>query len=745
MKLFERRQWEVREYPFRPDALAHTETIMTTGNGLLGIRGSFEEGYPGDDPTILAAGIFNYKPEEQLAPDLVAMPNFLSLGIQINGERFRLDQGTILGFERILDLRQATLRRGVLWLSPKGTILRLAFERFASLANQHAALLRVLIQVLSEGEHELILNDCIDGTVLNPGRIDHWAVLEGQVNADGLEIAGRTLQSGYEVAIETRGDLDGVAVTWHNDQSNPRMPARSARFTLRENESCTFTRFIAIHTSRDVHHPAEAAQSTVKQLKAEGYDAHHKRHLDAWAKYWQLMDIQVEGDEVAQRALRFCTYHLLIATPTQDERVSIAAKTLSGFGYKGHVFWDTELFMLPPLTLAYPEAARRLLMYRWHNLPGARTKAAEAGYKGAMFPWESTDTGEETTPRWTDPHPITGERIRIWTGDHEQHISSDIAYAVIQYWKWTGDDAWLTAYGAELVLDTARFWRSRVEYNNSADRFELAMQIGPDEYHENINNSVFANYMVKWHLEQALTIWGWLTEHHADAAQRLAASLEIDNAELSQWRTIAEKMFIPMSKEGGGIFAQFEDFFERLQPINLHDYSPRTKNMDWILGHARTQHTRVIKQADVVMLMALLGNKLGDQEFLRRNWDFYSKVVDHGSSLSPAMHAWVASRLGLVEEAYELFLYSATIDLDDHKGNVRDGIHAASCGGVWQAVVFGFCGLHQTDGELHLQPNLPEHWRRLRFQIKHRGEVVQISIEQPQPGQFRIEQRKGFA
>jgi kojibiose phosphorylase len=490
-------------------------------------------------------------------------------------------------------------------------------------------------------------------------------------------------------------------------------------------------KLVAVHSSRDSDDPDASCDRTLKSAVKEGYDRLKSAHDAAWARYWETTDILIEGDEVAQRAVRFCAYHVLIAVPTADERVSIGAKTLSGFGYKGHVFWGTELFMVPPITLTQPELARRLLMYRYHNLAGAHAKASEAGYEGAMFPWESTDTGEETTPRWANNLDASGSRIRIWTGDSEQHISTDIAYAVLQFWRWTGDDDWFVQYGAEIVLDTAKFWGSRAEYNPEQDRYELRMQIGPDEYHENIDNSVFTNRMVVWHLRQAAQVWQWLEIHYPDAARKLASALDLSDERRARWDEIARKMWINMNDEYG-VFEQFENFFERLKPFNLTDYTPRTANMDWILGHEKTQTSRVIKQADVVMLMALLGAELGDSRFLRRNWDVYFPIVDHGSSLSPSVHAWVAARLGLLEEAYDLFIFSATMDLDDHKGNVRDGIHGASSGGVWQAVVFGFCGLELTPDGPQVNPRLPEHWRRVCFKVFYRGQ--QITFDIPQEG-----------
>lgn len=724
MQTYTNRLWQITEQPFKPHDAPHLETIFTVGNGLVGTRATLEEGYPGDNPATLAAGIFN-QPDGVNVPELVSMPNWLSLNVTINGELFQMNRGTILGYERTLDCRTGTLRRAVLWLSPKQDILRLLFDRFASLDNPHVLVLRLRIQVLSEGQHLLTVTSKLDGTVMNPGGIDHWGDLKQDSRGDRLTFAGKTNPSGYEVAMNSQLLVDGPAVTW-TEQSSDRAPGHMATFSLDTNQWATFTKITTLHTTRDSQDPIEACRSTMHKAAQQGYDSLKVAHDAAWKQRWQAMDIVIEGDDLMQQAIRFSIYHLLIAVPTHEDRVGIAAKTLSGFGYKGHVFWDTEIFLIPPLTLTLPEQARNLLMYRYHNLDGAREKAAGQGYEGALFPWESTDTGKETTPQWTDPHPITGERVRIWMGDNEHHLSSDIAYAVLQYWRWTRDDAWFVRYGAELVLDVATFWGSRAEYNDTAGRYEIRTQIGPDEYHENIDNSVFVNRMAQWSLEQALSVFDWLRDNHPNDANRLTALLDLTEERLAHWRDVVARMWIPVRK---GVFEQFEGFFD-LEPLNLADYQPRTTNIELIIGFERTERTRVIKQADVVMLMALLGSELGDGDFLRRNWETYLPIVDHGSSLSPSIYAWVGARLGELDEAYRLLVYAAMIDLADNKGNVRDGIHAAACGGLWQAIVFGFCGLHLTADGPKINPNLPDHWRRVRFGVQHAGKHFEFDLKQ---------------
>ncbi|MBN8636835.1 MAG: glycoside hydrolase family 65 protein [Anaerolineae bacterium] len=731
------RLWEIVELDFSPDELLHYETLFTIGNGYLGTRGAFEEGYPGDTPVTLVHGVYDHTPG-MLVPELVNVPNWLPINIYIDGAPFKLitkttdfmrpPDGVVLGYRRALNMRRGVLTREVLFRAPSGNIVRLEFERFASLHDIHVLAQRVRITAV-DGNAHIRVESAIDADVTNAG-VPHYLpefTLDDRGDTIGVEL--KTQQSKYIVGVASR------LVSPHRIQtgSTEKRPYTVTSFDLAQEDWVVLDKFSSIYTSRDALSPLETAQGKIAEAASVGYEELRARHEAEWAKYWETSDIHIDGDEEAQRALRFTTYHILIPAPRLDERVSIGAKTLSGLGYKGHVFWDTELFCVPPLLLTQPKLARNLLMYRYHNLPGARHKAQANGYDGAMYPWESTDTGEETTPQWSDPQP-DGTKIRIWTGDSEQHISTDIAYAIEKYWRWTGDDEFLTQYGAEMILDTAVFWGSRVEEKNG--RFEISQQIGPDEYHENIDNSVFVNRMVVWHLQTAFAVLDWLKAHAPADHQRLVEALKLTPERLALWLDITQRMYLPFDTNEG-IHVQFPGFFD-MEYIPVPHYTPRIGSVQAMLGHARTIQTQVIKQADVVMLMALLGEHIGVpegfsvREVMLNNWNTYYPRCDHGSSLSPAMHAWTAARLGLIETAYELFDHAVHIDLHDNKGNVRDGIHAAACGGVWQAIVFGFCGLHiDAAGQPAVDPRLPEHWRSVTFTVYYRGEKQTFTVKNP--------------
>ncbi len=723
--------WTVRETQFEPDQFRYRETVFTIGNGYLGTRGSFEEGYSQASPATFIHGVYDEVPI--VYTELANCPDWLPFTITIDGDRFRLEKGEILSYERKLDLRQGILSRSVRWRSPNNQTIDIHFERFASLADEHVLVLRCqLTPVDFAGVIEIQAS--INGYPENQG-FNHWELLDQGKTEAGVWLNLRTRSSQIQLGIATGIKIFDAEASLQVTNP-PGYPTLIASFFASPGQTVTVDKPVTVFTSHDVENPVPAACEKLAQL-AE-YSLLLTAHTQAWEEVWQKSDIVIEGDVTAQLAVRYNLFQLLIAASRHNDQVSIPAKTLSGFGYRGHIFWDTEIFILPLFIYTQPEIARNLLTYRYHTLPGARRKAVHYGYKGAMYAWESADTGDEVTPRWLPPNDPYGEDIRIWCRDREIHISADVVYAVWYYWQATSDDKWMRDYGAEIILDTAVFWGSRVEYNTKHERYEIREVIGADEYHEFVHNNAFTNRLVQWHLEKALYVYDWLHKNFPDKATELEGKLQLSAGRRSRWNDIITNIWIPYD-ESTGLIEQFEGFFQ-LQDINLEDYEPRTKSIQAILGIEEGNKRQILKQPDVLMLLYLMRQSQEppyNPHTLQANWDYYAPRTDitYGSSLGPAIHAILASDLGKTAQAYERFMQAALVDLENVRGNAPDGIHGASAGGIWQAVVLGFGGIQMGDSEPIAHPHLPPGWTRLKFKLIWRGKWHEFDLGNGDRGQ----------
>ncbi|OUL31121.1 beta-phosphoglucomutase [Nostoc sp. 106C] len=721
--LIEATDWNVIETEFDPAQLHHKETVFTLSNGYLGTRGTFEEGYPQDSTATLIHGVYD---KVVIAhTELVNCPSWLPLVVKVAGDRFSMDSGEILNYERRLDLRLGIVSRDVRWRSPKGHTLDFHFERFASLADQHVLAIRAQVTSLDfEGEISFTVD--LDPEPHTQG-VPHWKIL----NQGGVEqiiwLYNQTRHSEIKLGMATKLVVEGEnppPVSLENAETSPSL---TTTFQVIPGKSVTVEKIVTVFTSRETEIPIAAA---LQRLADEPrYSTLLAAHIAAWEKVWQDSDIIIEGDRQAQLSVRYNLFQLLAVAPRHDDRVSIPPKTLSGFAYRGHIFWDTEIFILPFLTLTQPDLARNLLTYRYHTLPGARRKAQEAGYQGAMFAWESADTGDEVTPRWVPHASGNGELVRIWCGDIEVHINTDVAYAVWHYWQTTDNDDWMRDYGAEIILDTAVFWESRVSRNQERNGYDILDVIGPDENHDRVNNNAFTNLMVQWHLQSALALWDWLKQVYPEKSVQLAQQLNLTTERLHQWADIQERLYVNEDKLTG-LIEQFEGFYQ-LEEVNLADYEPRSQSLQGLLGIEATNEKQILKQPDVLMLLYLLRERY-DYKTLAINWDYYTKRTDHtyGSSLGPAIHAILACDLNQPTHAYTHFLRSALVDLEDVRRNAAEGIHAASAGGVWQAVVFGFGGIRMTQFGPVACPNLPPSWKRLKFRLQWHNEWYDFDLGQ---------------
>jgi kojibiose phosphorylase len=378
------------------------------------------------------------------------------------------------------------------------------------------------------------------------------------------------------------------------------------------------------------------------------------------------------------------------------------------------VFWDTDVFCLPFFVWTHPPTARALLAYRYRTLPAAKAKAARLGYAGALYAWESADTGEETTPEWvTLPD---GTPLQVLTGLQEHHIAADVAWAAWQYWQVTGDDAFMAELGAEMVMETARFWASRTTAGAGGAQ-HICEVIGPDEYHEGVDDNAFTNVLARWNLRAA----GTLCDRFPDVGARLG----VTEGERERWEEVAAALVVPFDPDTR-LYEQFAGFFER-ENVRAVDLAPRPFTGEMVVGVERLRTTQIVKQADVLMLGVMLPDEV-DPETQAANYRYYEPRTSHGSSLSPAMHALVAARVGDLDDALSYFHLAGGVDLDNRMGNAADGVHIATMGGLWQAAVFGFGGVRADGDAVRIDPRLPAAWAGLTFPIRWRGTRIGVDV-----------------
>ena len=677
---------------FDPFREREVETWLTVANGETGTRGSLEEGSPASTPATFVAGVFGDDTGELHIREPVAAPDWLCLRLLVEGMPLNLMNGELLEHRRVLDMSQGIVFRYWRQRDRAGRTIRVRTARFASLADRAVMVLR------AEASPEdfcgrLVWEACVG--LSNAGGPVYEASL---TSLDGTGFVVRTKGrkgGGHTLAVSTKPAV-GSPVMRYLEQSRDVIGGR-----LDRDEPATIDRIAVVRSSASRPPAARSALDTLEQAEREGFDRLLARHVEAWRARWADTAISVGGDPKAELALRFSSYHMMSTAHPDKESVSVGARGLSGLSYFNHVFWDTEIFVVPFFIYTHPETARTLLAYRYRNLDGARRKARDMGHKGALFPWESADKGVETTP----PYGIGahGEMIPILSGLLEHHISADVGWATWEYWKCTGDDEFLERMGVELLLETARFWVSRAT-RDELGRYHIPMVVGPDEYHEGVDDNAYTNVLARYNIERALDAYAWLSDRAPDKAAVLGERLGLTPVELTSWRTVAGALvdgFDPAT----GLYEQFAGFYD-MDDVDPAALAARPMAADLLLGREVTLKSKVVKQADVVMLCHVLPDEIPPDVALA-NLRYYEPITSHGSSLSPGIHAALAARLGDVGLAVEAFRMAAEVDLSDNMGNAARGLHMATMGGVWQAAVMGFGGVRRHDEALVLDPHLP--------------------------------------
>jgi kojibiose phosphorylase len=713
------------------------EAMLALVNGYLGTRAAVEEGSAASTPATFLNGIFDAATKEVAqagatpdfqviaapTPELVVAPDWSRIRIIADGVPLEIGSGELLAQRRVLDMRRGVLVRE--WkVRAAGKTTRLRSLRCVSLADRHVVL-QVVEVTPEDWSGSLIIEAIIEGAVTNEGNVQHLVNHQTSEFDGGMALTTATAEKKIMIAYATSStvhigkDHDVPVKNVSTDQT------LVARYTspVEPGQTATLHKICTIFTSRDDNDPIARAQERLVQAANVGIAGLLQQSADAWATRWAGADVGIAENEAAQRRVRFALYHLIGCANPEDEYASAGARSLTGERYKGHVFWDTEIFVFPFFVYTHPPTARALLMYRYHTLPAARAKARQHGYQGALYAWESTDTGVDATPPFV--YNAAGERLEILTGVQEHHISADIAYAIWQYWHATHDEPFLLGAGAEMMLELARFWASRARQDEDG-AYHIDTVIGPDEFHEYVNDSAYTNCLAQWVLRRGQEVVDWLKQNHAGLWLDLSAKIGFDEYELADWRSVADSLvdnFDPQTR----LFEQHRGYFQ-LEDVDLKQYEPRHKTMDVLLGWSKLQKTQIIKQADVLMLLFLLGDQY-PRAVHEANFRYYEPRTSHDSSLSPSFHALAAARLNDLELAERYFEKASNLDLDFSQGvTAAGGVHLAALGGIWQALVSGFGGMLIEENGPRFAPHVPQSWGSLHFSVIWRGKQLAIEV-----------------
>ncbi|WP_229205576.1 MULTISPECIES: glycoside hydrolase family 65 protein [unclassified Duganella] len=733
--------WCIRETSF--DTASHflDETLFALGNGYIGLRGTGEEGYSGPAGTSLDGTYLNgfYESEPIQYPEaayglakvnqfMLNVPNAKGIELWLGDEKFDLLAGSIQSYERVLDFRTGVLTRVVEWTSPQGRSVRVRSRRLVSFENKH--LFAIAFEVTSLNfEGRLRLVSALDGAVKNLEAGDDPRV--------GSAISGPTL---HMIDSEQAGGFSALVQKTHNSgftlvsatesvlsaglppvtaQDGQRL-TQTWELAVSAGESVALNKYGSYYSSRDydTKELMWRSKDTLSNAAAAGFEDLRLAQEQYLADFWQQADVQIAGDDALQQGMHFNQFHLLQSVG-RDGKTNISAKGVTGEGYEGHYFWDTEIYIFPFFLYSKPEIARKLLEYRYAGLPKARERARQMSHSvGALYPWR-TIAGDECSAYFP-------------AGTAQYHINADIAYSIKMYMEATDDQEYLVKAGAEIVMETARIWTGIGSYDREG-RFCINQVTGPDEYTALVNNNYYTNVMAQMHLSFAASIAEQLQAQAPSEFARIAAVMALDAGEPAEWRRAASLMHLPYD-DALQIHAQDDSFLSK----KVWDFANTPKeNYPLLLNYHPMVIYRhqVCKQADVVLALLLLSDRFSLED-KRRDFDYYEAVTTHDSSLSSCIFGIIAAEVGYQDKAYHYFMETARLDLDDTHGNTHYGVHTAAMAGTWLGVAFGFGGMRVVGSALHFAPTLPKQWQHYTFKIHFRGALLEVHVE---PG--RVEYR----
>jgi kojibiose phosphorylase len=717
--------WRLVETGWDADRAPHVGTNFLCGNGYLGYRGTSPE-HTADDLVALVV-TDTYDTVGDGWQELVTAPNPLLVAATVDGSPIGV--ATAERVETSLDLRIGEF--GARFAQRVDhALVEVDVRRVASYDDLH--LLTQRWQLQADADVEVDLVDGVDGVVWSLHG-DHFRTVDLD-DRDGTIVAeARTVEHDVRVVVAAASTRHGGESTEVDPVVEPRRRFRRHRVRLPAGTPLVVDTVAAVVTSNDVDDPGDVAPALARRGRAEGHEQLLSSTTDAWRRIWDDLDVVVEGHLADQTTLRFSAYHHRICTPAHTDHLPIGARGLSCQGYQNAAFWDQEVYNLPALWLSEPHLARNLLVYRHRTLDGARRKAERLGYRGAYYAWMSTDTGDDVCPDVFFVDVLSGRPIRNHFNDWQMHISPDLATTVARYVEITGDERFLVDHGAEIAFEVARFLHSFVLYDEVRGTYHCIRLLGPDEWHENVDDNAFTNHQAHDALAFAVDTHERLAADHPVALEQLRDRIGLTDDEVAAWARVRDRIALPEPDPDTGLIEQFRGFFE------LEDVTPeqvRARLLDpgeyWGWPNGVAVPTQVSKQADVVMLLWLHGDRF-ESKILDANYHYYAPRCAHFSTLSHPAHGMVAVRIGELDRALAHLRTTATVDLLSTApsvvgGTFIGGIHTAACSGALQVAVQGFGGLGFADGRLVVDPALPSAWTALEYPVAWRGHHLRVRI-----------------
>ena len=675
---------------YNKEDYTHHGNMFLTGNGAMGVRGTLCEYRKEFMPAINLGGVYDQVGDGWREP--VNPPNGLFAQLIVNGEKLSLPESTYSAHNVSLNIYDGIYERKTCFITDSGTV-SFTEERMVSQANPNLILQCLTVQTVQAAE--VCVHTEIDGDVWDING-PHLEQMVCDYEDGTCFVSAVTHEKGTHIATQETAEY-AFSVS-ENIAVGEMTIARNICFTTEAGKEYKIYRKILVTAGE------------IKDIAAlDSYAEEKAKHIAKWHEIWDMSYIEIDGDEAAERALNYSIYHLNCIAPRHSESMSIAARGLSGQVYKGAVFWDTEMFMLDYYLYTEPKIARTLVKYRIDTLDGAKKKAKSYGYDGAFYAWESQEGGYDACSDYNVVDVFTKRPMRTFFKDKQVHISAAVVYALDKYVRFTGDTSVLDEGGYDVIRECARFYRSLLLKKVDGEAYEIHDVIGPDEYHERVNNNAYTNAMARFVLRAAAK---YLNER--------------------EYAELAEKIYIPQANQDG-VIEQFDGYFD-LKDCSIEEVRSRLLDPKeyWGGAYGVASHTQVIKQADVVAMLAMLSEEFSD-ETKRVNLKFYEPRTEHGSSLSACMYSLLSCKTGDAEFAYPFFMKSAEADLHssgkEWAGLIYiGGTHPASEGGAWMVAVFGFAGLEIKDGEIICNPHLPKAWKSIKFKISYKGSVYKIEI-----------------